>query len=63
MGLDARVVGHRLKALDVERKHSRDGVFIDLTDPSVLDQLQYLFRKYHVDVNVSRDGGRDATLF
>lgn len=44
--IDTRVIGHRLRALDIERKHDRDGAFIDLTDEETQEQLQYLFRKY-----------------
>jgi len=48
--IDTRIIGHKLKALDIDRKHDRDGAYIDLTDRATVDQIKYLFRKYGIDV-------------
>ena len=45
-GLDSRTIGFRLRALDVERKHCKEGSYVDITDDKTWEQLQYLFRKY-----------------
>jgi len=42
-------VGYRLKAMNVKRKHGCDGTYIDLTDKETINELSYLFIKYHIN--------------
>jgi hypothetical protein len=42
-------IGYRLKAMNVKRKHGCDGTYIDFMDKETMNELSYLFTKYHID--------------
>lgn len=45
---DRTKIGYKLKAMNIERKHSKEGQYIDLEDPATVKQLKYLFRHFHI---------------
>ena len=45
------IIGRKLKAMDIDRKHSREGNYIDLEDDKTTKQLKYLFGHFHIDRN------------
>jgi len=46
VGEDARIIGKKLKVLDIQRTKTREGRVIDLSLKENQEQLKYLFRKY-----------------
>ena len=45
----SRIIGYRLKSMNIQRKHGHDGAYVDFTDKKTMDELSYLFTKFHID--------------
>ena len=44
-----RIVANRLKSMNISRKHGHDGAYVDFTDKKTMDELSYLFTKFHIN--------------
>ena len=44
-----RIVANRLKSMNINRMHGRDGAYVDLLDKKTMEELSYLFAKFHIN--------------